>query len=66
MVHVRQHASQGRRVAQQLVSDHHLWFATRRGDHAPQEGLSGVLIASLLHQDVEHDAMLVDRAPQRL
>src|SRR5580704_1964225 len=48
-----------------LVGDHHARLgALLTVQHPMQEALSGYLIASLLDQDVEYDAVLIDGSPQ--
>jgi hypothetical protein len=63
MVDVRQHPPQCWSVAGELVGDDHPWLASGRSDDASQEGLSSVLIASLLYQHVEDDTLLIDSTP---
>jgi hypothetical protein len=64
MLGVWQRASNGWRVAGQLVGDHDPRLgAALTVKHAMQEALSGYLIASVLDQDVQHDAVLINRSP---
>src|SRR5437868_2290436 len=64
VIHVRQHPSQSGCVACKLVGDHHPRLAARRLNHSAKERLGGMLIASLLDQDVQKHAMLIDGTPQ--
>src|SRR5260370_13765809 len=54
-----------RRIAAQLIGDD-LARHRARPQHTLEEALGGRLVAPLLHQDVEFDAMLVDRTPQQV
>ncbi len=65
MLTLRQHPSNGRRVAGKLVGDHHPWLGARLAvKHTTQEALGGYLMAPLLDQDVQNDAVLVNGSPQ--
>ena len=65
MLGVRQHPSNGWRVAGKLVGDHHARLgAALSVKHSMQETLGGCLIATLLDQDVQDDAMLIHGSPQ--
>ena len=61
---IRQHSQQPRRITRQLVGDHHPRLAAGRGDHTPKERFGRVLITPWMHQEVEYDAMRVNRSPQ--
>jgi hypothetical protein len=64
MLGVRQHPSNGWRVAGQLVGDHDPRLnATPAVKHPMQETLGGCLIASFLDQDIQYDAVLIDGSP---
>ncbi len=64
MLGVRQHLSNGRRVACELVRDHDARFSAQFAvKHMKQKALSSCLIAPLLDKDVEYDAVLIDGAP---
>lgn len=65
VLHVRQfqYLSFCRRIAAQLIGDD-LARHRARPQHTLEEAFGGGLVAPLLHQDVEFDAVLVDRAPQ--
>ena len=63
MINVRQHALQGWRVTRQFVGNHDARLAAGRRDDTSQEGLGGMLIATLLHQDVQNDTVFVDGTP---
>jgi hypothetical protein len=58
------HSPQRWRITCELVGDHHSRLGTGRCEYTPQEGFGRVLITSLLYQDVEDDAVLVDGTPQ--
>jgi len=65
MLGVRQHPSNGWRVAGKLVGDHHARLgAARSVKHSMQETIGGCLIATLLDQDVQNDAVLVNGSPE--
>jgi hypothetical protein len=65
MLSLRQHPSNGWRVAGKLVGDHHPRLgAVLTVKHTTQEALSGYLIASVLDQDVQYDSVLVDSSPE--
>src|SRR6266849_2368911 len=65
MLSVRQHPSNGWWIACELVTDHHAWLgAPLAVQHPMQEALGSNLIASLLDQDVQYDAMLINGSPQ--
>src|SRR6266849_9334571 len=65
MLSVRQHPSNGWWIACELVTDHHAWLgAPLAVQHPMQEALGSHLIASLLDQDVQYDAMLIHGSPQ--
>ena len=64
MLRVGQHSPNGRRVARQLIGDHDAWFIADAIDHLPKEAFGGMLISPRLYQDVQHDAVLIDRPPQ--
>ncbi len=53
------------RIAAQLIGDD-LAGHRVRAQHALEEAFGGGLLAPLLHQDVEFDAMLVHRTPEQL
>src|SRR5439155_20016248 len=48
----------------ELVRDHNPRLVAVALDELAQEALGGMLITSRLNQDVQHDAVLVDRPPQ--
>ena len=64
MVDIRQHTPQGWPIAGELVGDDYTRLASGRCENAPQECLGSQLITSLLHQDVEDNAVLVDGTPE--
>jgi hypothetical protein len=65
MLGVRQHLSNGWRVACELVRDHHPRLcAALAVKHSTQEALGSCLIAPLLNQDVQHDSVLIKGSPQ--
>src|SRR5207253_1960269 len=62
---VWQRPSNGWRVASQLVGDHDPRLrAALTIKHPMQETLSGCLIASVLDQNIQDDAVLIDGSPQ--
>ena len=65
MLAVRQCSANRGRVAGELIGDHHARpGAALTVKHTMQEALSGDLIAPLLDQDVQYDAMLINGSPQ--
>src|SRR5687768_7221528 len=64
MLGVRQHPSEGRHIARQLVRDDYPRLVLTGAQDASQEAFSGLLVTSLLDQDVEYDSVLVDGPPQ--
>ena len=60
MLGVQQHPSNGWRIARELIGDDHARLSAALAvKHPMQEALGSHLIASLLDQDVEYDAMLI-------
>ncbi len=55
-----------RRIAAQLIGHDLARHFGARGKHAPEKPLGCSLVATLLQQDVEFDAVLVDCAPQQV
>src|SRR3954452_22715079 len=53
-----------RTVSRQLISRHDTWWTHLLLQQLAQQALGCALIAPALNQNVEHDAVLVDRAPQ--
>jgi hypothetical protein len=51
-------------MAGQVVGDHHPWLVAVAVDDATQEGLGRLLVAPLLHEDVQYDPFLVHCPPQ--
>jgi len=65
MLRVRYHPSNGWRIARELIGDDHPRLgAALAVKHPMQETLRSHLIASLLDQDVQDDAVLIDSSPQ--
>ena len=64
MLGVRQHPSNGWRIACELVRDHDARFSTQLAlKHPKQKAFSSCLSAPLLDKDVEYDSVLIDGAP---
>ena len=62
MLGVRQHPSNDRRIARELIGDDHARLgAVFAVKHPWQEALGSPLIAALLDQHVQYDAMLIER-----
>ena len=51
-------------IAGEFVRDHHARCHALLLEQLAQQALGGFRIAAALNQDVEHDAMLVDGAPE--
>jgi hypothetical protein len=64
MFSVRQHSANRWWVAGQLIGDDDARLVADAIDKLPKETLRGILISTLLHQDVQHDAVLINRPPQ--
>ncbi len=64
MFSVRQHSANRGWVASQLIGDHDAWFITDAVNNLPKEAFGRLLIAPRLYQDVEHNAVLIDRPPE--
>jgi hypothetical protein len=65
MLSVRQHPSNGWRIARELIGDDHPRLgAALAVKHPMQKALGSHLIAPLLDQDVQYDAMLINGSPQ--
>ena len=64
MLGVGQHSANRGWVASQLIGDDNARLVADTINNLPKETLGGVLISTLLHQDVQHDPVLVDRSPQ--
>ena len=64
MLGTRQHPSNGWRIARELVGDDHARLSAALAvKHPMKEALGSHLIASLLDQDVEYDAMPINGSP---
>ena len=65
MFGVRQHPSNGWRIARERIGDDHARLgAALAVKHPMQEALGSHLLSSLLDQDVQYDAMLINGSPQ--
>ncbi len=65
MLGVRQHLSNGGRIARELISDDYARLgAAFAVKHPVQEALCSHLIAAVLDQNVQYDAMLINGSPQ--
>ena len=64
MLGVRQHPANRGWVASQLVGDNHAWFKADTINDLPKEVFGRQLITSRLNQDIQHDAVLIDRPPE--
>src|SRR3954469_11596604 len=51
-------------IASQLICDQDPWWAALPLQQLPEQAFGGPFVPPALHQDVEHDAVLVHRAPQ--
>ena len=63
MIRARCQFTDGLDVTAQLVGDHDPWFA-EQGDQSLEEPLCGLCVSACLHENIEHVAICVDRAPQ--
>jgi hypothetical protein len=64
MLDVRQHFAFGHTVALQLVRDEDAWRILQAFQEALEEALRRGAITAALHQDVQHDAVLIHGAPE--
>ena len=64
MLDIRQQLSLCYAVASQLVGDQDTRRILQTLQQPPKEALRRPGVAAALHQDIEHDAMLIDGAPQ--
>ena len=62
--HIRHDSATGRAVAAQAVGDQTARFVLESSQKPLEEARGGFRIAAALDQDVEHNAILVDRAPE--
>jgi hypothetical protein len=60
------HATVGRGVAAELIRDHSARCPALPFQQLPEEALGGSAITPGLHEDVDHVAVMIDRAPQIL
>jgi hypothetical protein len=58
------HAPDRRHVAGEFVGDDHPWLVLAGVQHLAQKPFSRCLVAAFLNENVQHDAVLVDRSPQ--
>ncbi len=63
MIRARCQFTDGLDVVAQLVGDHDPWFA-EQGEQPLEEPLCGLCVSACLHENIEHVAICVDRAPQ--
>ncbi len=64
MVHLRQHAANGRWVAGELVGDDNPRRVIPPFHRSSYEGFRSVLIPAVLYEDVDDEAVLVHSPPQ--
>jgi hypothetical protein len=64
MLDVRKKLSSGHTVAPQFVGHDHSRLVLKPDEQPSEETLRGVAIATALNQDLEHDTVLVHRAPE--
>lgn len=62
----RHHAPVGRGVAAQLVRDQPAWRTALSFQQLPKEAFRRMAITPGLHEDVDHIAVVIDRAPEVL
>lgn len=65
MLSVRQHTANCGRVAGEFIDNHDAWFIAD-AVNLPQEAFGRVLIAPLLVENIQYDAVLIDCSPQRV
>src|ERR1700741_1810295 len=54
----------GGAIAAQLVGDQHTGRSQVLLEQFAEQALGGLLVATALHEDVENESLLVDRAPE--
>ena len=64
MTHIGQDRSLGDAIAAQAIGDEPSRFVSQTTQQAIEETLGGRAVSPILHQNVEYDPVLVDRAPQ--
>jgi hypothetical protein len=64
MPDIRKHGSVTDTIAAKTVSNEASWLVFQSMQQAIEETLGGCAVAPTLHQDVEHDPVLIHRAPQ--
>jgi hypothetical protein len=64
VLHARQYLLLGRAIAAQLIGDQHTWDVLASLEQFPKELLGSLFVASALHQDIEHIAMLINCSPE--
>jgi hypothetical protein len=64
MPDLREDRSLSDAIAAQAISDEASRFVFRPMQQAFEEALCGRAVPTVLHQDVQHDAMLINCAPQ--
>ena len=62
--YIRQDRSLSNAVAAQAVRDEASWLVVKPSQQVLEEPLGRGAISPLLHQNIQHDAMLIDGAPQ--
>jgi hypothetical protein len=64
--HIAQYLSLGGGIAAELVGDDGAWHILQASQQFAKELLRSSSVAARLHQNIEHFAVLIDRAPQLL
>jgi hypothetical protein len=64
MTHIGQDSSLSDAMAAQPVRDEASWLVPKAAQQLLEEPLGSGAISSLLHQNIQDDAMLIDGAPQ--
>src|SRR5947209_12828546 len=66
MLHSRQDLTFGCPITLQLIGDNHAWRIRESFEQFPKESCGCFFVASALHQDIQHVAILIDRSPKEV
>lgn len=64
MLYAWQNLSFRRSIALQFIRNDHTRYVVQLFEELTKEALSGMFVASALHQDIQHVAILIHRSPE--
>ena len=64
MLHARQDLAFGGSIALQFIGDDHAWDVLESFEELAKKAFRRVCVASALHQDIEHVAVLINGSPE--